>query len=146
MEKRYVIDTTGFITYYKSFFNETNDLTKSTRRIIDNCFSPYMYEYKLVIPSVVFIEIFYKFLVDEEITRKFYYEIYSQCKDNEFVEIKPIEKDVLESFKDLSDFKLENFDRIIYASAIQLNSILITNDTKIISYNNKQALVPSIIF
>lgn len=146
MESRFVIDTVGFVNYHTDFFHEKDELSKKTRTIIDSCLDKYTNSHRLVIPSIVLIEVFRKFLKTTELVRKFYYEVFIPLKENEYVEIKPIEMEVLQAFKDLNDFKLESHDRIIYAAAIQLNSILITNDPMIINYNRKRGLVPSIIY
>lgn len=146
MENRFVIDTVGFINYNTEFFKEKDELSKQTRNAIDFCLDKYTNTHRLVIPSIVLIEVFRKFLTSTELVNKFYYEVFIDLKENEFVEIKPIENEVLEIFKDLNDFKLENHDRLIFASAIQLNSVLITKDPMIIDYNKKRKLLPSIIY
>ena len=146
MEKRYVIDSVAFINYFNQFFEENNQLSNETRKILDKCFNKRNTYYFLVIPSIVFIEIFRKFLKSEELVRKFYYDIYLSILDNETIEIKPIEKEVLQIFQKLYDFKLEHHDRLVFATSIQLYSILITRDPDIIKYNKKRNLVPRIIF
>jgi PIN domain nuclease of toxin-antitoxin system len=146
MENRYVIDTVAFINYFNIFFNEVDILTPETRRKINLCFDRNLDSHKLVIPSIVFLEIFRKFLINEEKVKMFFYEIYNDLRENSNIEIKAIEKEVLEIFQNLNDFSMENNDKLIYASAVQLKSALITNDPVIISYNNKRKLIPSIIF
>jgi PIN domain nuclease of toxin-antitoxin system len=146
MENRYVIDTVAFINYFNIFFNEVDILTPETRRKINLCFDRNLDSHKLVIPSIVFLEIFRKFLINEEKVKMFFYEIYNDLRENSNIEIKAIEKEVLEIFQNLNDFNMENNDKLIYASAVQLKSALITNDPVIISYNNKRKLIPSIIF
>lgn len=78
--------------------------------------------------------------------KQFYYDIYLPITENENIEIKGIEKEVLEVFQNLNDFDMEHHDKLIYSSAIQLNSSLISNDPVIISYNAKRNFVPNIIF
>lgn len=146
MENRFVIDTVAFINYYTDFFREKDELSKQARKSIDSCLDKYTNTHRLIIPSIVLIEVFRKFLKSPELVNKFYYEVFMPLKENECVEIKPIENEVLEVFKDLNDFKLENHDRLIFASAIQLNSVLITKDPMIIDYNKKRNLVPLIIY
>ncbi len=38
MEGLYVIDTVGFINFFREFFNEDEKLSKKARQIINNCF------------------------------------------------------------------------------------------------------------
>lgn len=133
---RYVLDTVGFINFFNVFFGEKDILSKSTRKTIERCFSLSYNNYKLIIPSVVFIEIHKKFLKTEEDCLKFYYEIYSLVQDSEDIEVKPIEKEVLEIFSNISqEHSLELHDRIVFSSAIQLEAPLITNDSKILKAN-----------
>jgi PIN domain nuclease of toxin-antitoxin system len=146
MENRYVIDTVAFINYFNDFFGEIDILLSETRRKINLCLDKNLNSHKLVIPSIVFLEVFRKFLTDEEKVKKFYYEIYIHLKENNNIEIKAIEKEVLEIFQNLNDYEMEHNDKLIYASAVQLNSSLITNDPVIINYNKKRNLIPSIIF
>lgn len=146
MENRYVIDTVGLINYFNVFFEEREILSPETRKKIDLCFDKYINSHKLIIPSIVLLEIFRKFLISEEKARQFYYEIYVQINENENIEIKAIEKEVLEIFEKLNDFDMEHNDKLIYSSAIQLNCSLISNDPIIIRYNNKRKFITSIIF
>src|ERR1700744_5379955 len=109
MEGLYVIDTVAFINYFNEFFEEDDMLSKKTRETISFCFNVENSSYKLSIPSVVFLEIFEKFLRGAEIVKKFRYEILSKIEDNEYIEIKPIDKEVLENFICIDDniIKLE---------------------------------------
>jgi hypothetical protein len=45
-----------------------------------------------------------------------------------------------------ADFDLELHDKLIYASAVQLECPLISNDPKIIKANNKTQFIPDIYF
>lgn len=146
MEGRYVIDSVALINYFNHYFDEKDMLSREIRKKIDTCFFKMGNSIKLVIPSIVFIEIFRKFLVSEEKVKKFYYEIYKPIVENDNIEVKPLESEVLEIFQNLNDFQMELHDKIIFASAIQLNSILITKDPIIIKYNNKRRLVSDIVF
>jgi len=146
MENRYVIDSVGLINYFNDFFSEEDILSPPTRRKIELCFDKTQNSHKLIIPSTVMLEIFRKFLITEEKVRKFYYEVFTQIIDNENIEIKGIEKEVLEIFQKLNDFEMENNDKLIYSSAIQLNCPLISNDPVIIKYNIKRKFIPLIIF
>ena len=145
----FILDTVAFINYFNFFFNnEEEKLTPSARAIIDLCFDKNRPEYKLSIPNVVFIEVFEKFLKGVETVKKFKYEIMIGIENNEDVEIKPIDKGVLENFILINDniIKLEYHDKLITASALQLNRPLITCDSKIREYIQKSKNPIELIF
>src|SRR5579871_570783 len=109
MEGLFVLDTVGFINYFKDFFNEDERLSIDARELINNCFDFESPNHKLSIPSVVFIEIFEKFLKGQEKVSQFRYEIFSKIENNPDIEIKSIDKEVLEHFCSIDDdiLKLE---------------------------------------
>jgi hypothetical protein len=145
MIRRYVFDTVSFINYYSDFFQEEDRLSPRIRREIDRCLSEDYVNHKIIIPSVVFVEIFQKQLntSDREIAPRFKYEVFIPLADNDDVEIKGIEKEVLKVYSriDNSVVKLETHDKIILASAAQVDGILISNDSKIKEYVESTNLV-----
>lgn len=104
-------------------------------------------EVKLSIPSIVFIEIFEKWLTNEEFTAKFRYEVFERVASSPNVEIKPIEQEVLECLlllrDELGDHDLH--DKIILASAMMLDCPLITTDPKLINYVASRRVIPCTI-
>ncbi|MDB5132390.1 MAG: hypothetical protein JWR02_2139 [Mucilaginibacter sp.] len=143
MTHHFVFDTVGFINFHFEFFNEKSKLSKRVIADIEKCLSSDYINYKLIIPSIVIVEIFEKQLNSEEKASRFKYEIMSQYFDSEDVEIKGLEKEVLEIYKNINDeiIQLETHDKIILASAIQMEGKLITNDTKIATYVNATEVV-----
>ncbi|HLT65700.1 MAG TPA: hypothetical protein VKZ80_05035 [Flavobacterium sp.] len=147
-EYKYVIDTVGLIAYYNGIFFESEKfLSKKVKSIIDKCLSKDYLGYKLIIPSVVFIEIFEKQLKSEESVAKFKSSVFKPLQDNEFVEIRSLDLEVLQIYFSFNDqiAKLETHDKIIYSTSIMLDSTLISCDEKIIHYNSKTELI-EIIF
>lgn len=144
----FVLDTVGFINYFNDFFSEDNKLSPKARGIIELCFDYTQSQYKLSIPSVVLLEIFEKFLRGEDIVLKFRYEIFSKIEHNPDIEIKSIDKEVLYYYSLIDDdiIKLEYHDKLITASAIQINAPLITCDSKIIEYMSKSPKPIELIF
>ncbi|OFX23510.1 MAG: hypothetical protein A2033_16170 [Bacteroidetes bacterium GWA2_31_9] len=143
---RFVIDTVSLINYFNILFDEEEKISKEARRIINSGFDLYS-PIKLIIPSTVFIELHTKFIKDEEFARKIYYEVIFKIKESRDIEIKPLEKEVLEEFIKIDDsiVSLEHNDKLILSAAIQLKCSLITIDPKIISYVNKTKVIPSVI-
>ena len=103
----------------------------------------------LIIPSIVFIELFRKWFRNEELSSKIRYEIFERVRSRPNMEIKPIEQEVLENFIKIvdieSDYNFDNHDKHVLASAMMLNAPLITSDTKLIRYNKRKRVVPEII-
>ena len=135
----FVLDTVGFINFFRDFFQEEEKLSIKVRQIIELCFDYDHPDYKLSIPGVVFIEIFEKFLKGKETVLQFRYEILSKIENNPDIEVKAIDKEVLKHYSniDVNILKLEYHDKLITASALQLGSPLITCDSKITEYIQK---------
>lgn len=147
MTRIFVIDTVAFINFYNDFFEEERFLSRNTLRIIEDCLNSEKRDYKLIIPSVVLVEIFDKQLKTDEKTAEFKYNILKPLMENEDVEIKSIEPEVLAVISDINDpdYKIENHDLIVLSSAVQMGATLITKDRKVISFLNKKGLIPHII-
>jgi PIN domain nuclease of toxin-antitoxin system len=132
MVKNFVIDTVALGSYFRDIFNDSNSqISKKALDIIEGGFNDDP-NIRLSIPSVVFIEIYYKTFIDEEARRRFQYEVYELIKSKN-IEITPIDQDVLENFVKIGR-GLENHDRIILASAMALECPIITHDSKISEY------------
>jgi hypothetical protein len=145
-ETRFVIDTVALINYHNFIFNEKNKISKRARLIIENGFNIYS-PIKLIIPSTVFLELHTKFGTNKEILRKLYYEIFFKVKESPDIEIKPLEKELMDEFIKIDDsiVPLEHNDKLILSAAIQLNCSLISIDPEIISYVNKTKVIPKVI-
>jgi len=146
IKRRVVIDTVALINFFHEIFEQGNQLSKEAYSIIQNAFD-YDNVVLLSIPSIAFIEIFEKWIDDEEFRAKVVAEVLEPIKRAPNIEIKPIDKEVLENFVLTfnSDISLENHDRIILASAAMLNWDLITIDSKIIEFVKKHQIINSII-
>jgi PIN domain nuclease of toxin-antitoxin system len=145
MGKLYVIDTTSLISYYSNIFQVSSKISKKALKIIENVIKNTSYD-KISIPSIVFVEIFKKWFINEEFKSKFYYEIYTQIVNNPNIEIKPIEREVLEKMLIIDKTRVkENHDRIILASAMMLECPLITSDDNIIDYVITEKIIKKII-
>ena len=104
---RAVIDTAGLISYFHLFFEQPSKITAHGLRFIQRAFQN---DILLSIPSVVFIEIFDKWICDEEFKAKFYSEVFTPILQSPNIEIKPIDDEVLEQFLLCNDdtINLEN--------------------------------------
>ena len=147
MSKLYVIDTNSLIYYFDSVFCDGSNLSAKAHKLIAKAFESSDSEIKLSIPSVVFVEIFEKWLKSEEFARKFHYEVFELIDQSPNIEIKPIEQEVLENLECISG-SLSNHDvhdKIILASAMMLNCPLITTDQAIIAYVAENKVIPAIV-
>lgn len=145
-KRRYVIDTTAIISYFDSIFEEKPKVSQKGLRIIRQAFqSPD--NNILIIPSIVFIEIFEKWIRDDEFQAKVRAEILEPVKQAPNIEIRPVDVEVLEHFVELvdPDIRFDNHDRLILASAVSLNAPLITSDRKISKFVARHHTIPKVI-
>lgn len=154
MIDRYVIDTCALISFYDSVFTEHYRYSGSLRlspkaeRIIYSAIYSQETHIRMSIPSVVFIEIHEKWLDNEEFCKKFFYEVFSPIISSEYVEIRPMDKEVLENLLILKG-ELANHeihDRLVLASAMTLNAPLITSDKYLTEYINLNHTVPDVFY
>ena len=127
LRKLYVIDTSAFISYFNNVFGESSQISRRARDIVSDALFTISGSVRLSIPSIVFVEIFEKWLRNEEFNAKFYYEIYKIILESPNIEIKPIELEVLENLLIIGG-NLRNHDlhdKIILASAMMLECPLI---------------------
>ncbi len=147
MERLYVIDTNAIISYFNQVFHQPPLLSAKATHLIEQALSTSSDTVKLSIPSVVFVEIYEKWFRTEEFARKFQYEVFELIKQSPNIEIKPIEREVLENIlsirESLSNHEIH--DKIILASAMMLNCSLITTDQSISDYVNKYRVIPAVI-
>jgi len=115
--------------------------------LIEDAFNTSAGEIKLSIPSIVLVEIFEKWLKNEEFRAKFYYEVFYLIKQSPNIEIKPIEREVLENLLKINGslIKHDIHDKLILASAMMLNCPLITFDSYLIEYVNTNQVIPKIL-
>ncbi|MBK7817800.1 MAG: hypothetical protein IPJ60_09800 [Sphingobacteriaceae bacterium] len=68
----------------------------------------------------------------DENARKYYYEMYYKIKECPDIEIKPLEREVIQEFIDIDDNveSLEHNDKLILSTALQLSCPIITIDPK----------------
>lgn len=145
--KLYVIDTCALISYFGNIFNEGSSISKESLKIIDNAFK--LENNNLIFPSAVFVEIFKKFCNSEENKQRIKYEIYQRIKNQDNMEIQPLDYEVMENFIKIvdieSDFRFDNQDKQVYAAAMTMNCPLITSDTRLKRYNERKGFVPEIL-
>lgn len=139
----YIIDTCTFINYHFSFFEEPNKISKKTRILIDNCYDNNATDYKLIIPSIVFVELRRKFLISSEKINKFKYEVFIPTINAEKINIREIDIEVMTEFLKFDNYGIsfERMDKIVVATALVMNSCVISYDTKIEEYAQKSGKI-----
>jgi len=153
MRKLYVIDTDSLIAFYHDVFKDAPDyegspeLSSKTKRVISQAIISRTTDIRLSIPSVVFIEIYEKWLRTEEFSRKFYYEVFSPLKQSPNVEVRPIDREVLENLIHIGGNlkKHDLHDKLVLSSAISLEAPLITTDGPVIEYVDQWKIIPGTI-
>ncbi len=150
---RYVIDTNGLISFFDGVFEDTPGLDESpsisqkARNAIQEAVYSLESGVLLSVPSIVFIEIYEKWLRSEEFFRKFFYEVFTPLKQSPNVEIRAIDQEVLENLLTVDGCLAEHdlHDKIVVASAMTLECAIITFDEKIIEFvGNGKSKIPKV--
>jgi len=143
----YVIDTTCIISYFCEIFCQESKISTQARKIIQNALCQQEGEIKISIPSIVFVELFEKWLRNEEFAKKFFYEVYIAITQSPNIEIKSLDQEVVLALLEIDGILLNHdiHDKIVLASAISLGCKLITTDNKIIDYIEKTKIIPGVI-
>lgn len=147
MTRRYVIDTCALISFFHEVFGQEGRISARARTIMGEALYSGYSETRVSIPSVVFVEVYEKWFNDEEFSRRFFYEVLTPVTQSPNVEIKTLDGEVLENLL-LIGGELANHDvndKIVLASAMMLESPLITLDEKITDYVNGTGVIPSVI-
>ena len=143
----YVLDTTSLISHFSDVFLQPSVISARAHGLIELALRPGPQKVQLSIPSVVFIEVFDKWLRGEEFAAKFYYEVMTPILASPNIEIKPIEREVLENMMnigaELSNHEIH--DKLILASAMMLQCPLITSDEKMIQFVRKYGVIPDVV-
>jgi predicted nucleic acid-binding protein len=150
MKTRIVIDTNCLIFYFSQLFLQPNRrqhrFSATTLNLLDQAFGGAP-DVLLSIPSIVFVEIFDKWLTNEEFAKKFYYEVYLRVRESQNIEVRGIDAEVIECAIQIGDIMASHdmHDKIILASAIILDCPLVTTDETIIEYVKKFNVIPRIL-
>ncbi len=154
VKKRYVIDTNGIITFYDEVFiksplhGRSGSMSTNTRTVIQEAINPFEGGVLLSVPSIVFIEIYEKWLRSEEFFREFYFDVFIQLKESPNVEIRSLDQEVLENLLTVDGCLAQHdlHDKIVVASAITLECPIITSDHKIIEFvGNGERKIPKVL-
>lgn len=153
-KKRYVIDTNGLISFYSQLFDKVPEFDKApsisqkVRIIIQKAISPVEGNVLLSVPSIVFIEIYEKWLRSSgEFFQQFFYEVFIPIKQSPNIEIRAIDQEVLENLINVDGCltKHDLHDKIVVASAMTLECPIITFDHKIIKFvKSGQRKIPNV--
>lgn len=142
MEEFYVLDTCSFYSYCCKYLNLFTDKDISpddnSLKMLHNAFNAS--EIKIIIPSVIMVEIFDHYFNDEEFINKFKYEVYYRLfnTDNECnkIAIIDIDTEVLENLFNCytENVNVDLHDKLILATALKYkeqNTTLFTSDRRI---------------
>ena len=148
MENFYILDTCSFYSYCSKYLNIFTDkdvsIQEDALKKLNDAFNNN--NVKIVIPSVILIEIFDHYFNNEEFINKFKYEVYSKLSSEEYNNIAIIDVDyeIIENLFDCytDEVAVDLHDKLIMATALKYkdkNTTLFTSDRrvkKIISKNN----------
>jgi hypothetical protein len=153
MRELYVIDTCALISFFHVVFVHAKgyegspQLSRRVSSLIGEAVFSGWTRVRLSIPSVVFVEIYAKWLCSEEFCRMFFCEVYDPLRSSDNVEIRPTDREVLEYLLQiggsLADHDLH--DRLVLASAMALAAPLITTDAAVADYVNETHVLPCVL-
>ena len=154
MAEIFVSDTTPIIEYFSKVFEKfdvldkpTCTLSQYTISILDSVIHDHFTSpYRMTICSVTFIEIFEKWLRQDEDCARFYYDVFIPIKESPNIEIRGIDKEILENFVKIGNGIVKEHDKIILATAISLEAPLIAKDNEIADYQIKNKVIPKLIW
>ncbi len=147
-EGLFVLDTNALIAYFDEVFEQSLTLSYSVRALINSALTSSPSNTKISIPSVVFIEIFEKWLRTEEMISKFHFRVFKVIEQSPNIEIRSIEQETIENLTLIGD-ELANHeihDKLILASAMTLKCPLITSDKPIRDYVKTHDIIPGVIW
>jgi PIN domain nuclease of toxin-antitoxin system len=148
MTRLYVCDTNSVIDYFEEVFRAGCKLSAGAKAIFSDALCRRETDIRISVPAVVFVEIFDKWCRSEEFARKFHYEVYVRLAESPNIEIRPLDREMLECMMDIEGnlASHEMHDKMILASAIVLQCILISSDTEIRAYNEVTHAIPGVIY
>jgi hypothetical protein len=146
MTGQYVIDTCCLIDYHHDIFRQPRRLSIRSRRLLHEAFTGSS-GVLLSIPSVCFVEIFEKWFQDDELGHRFYSEVFQPIVDNEHVEIRSIDREVMDNLSRLDGNMIGHdlHDKIVLACAMTLDSPLMTIDEDLIAYVQATNVIPAVL-
>ena len=146
MMKLFVADTNALISYYSHIFGELDNLSLRARRILSDAIEDRSPFTKISFPSIVFVEIFEKWLVTEEFVKRFYFEVFQPLSENPNIELRVIDREVLENLSTIGENleKHEIHDKLIVATAMSLQCPLISTDGEIHEYVERTRALPEV--
>lgn len=150
----YVIDTCALMSFYSNVFEYADgypgspELSTKTCSIINEAIYSGWTRVRISIPSIVFVEIYEKWLRNEEFCRRFFYEVFDELKQSENIEIRPADREILEDLIKLDTYipKHDLHDRIVLASAMALDAPLITTDESVTEFINEKNIISKVLY
>ena len=141
-KRRYVIDTVGLVSFFCEVFDSRPDvglvsISRRARNVIQEALLPLDYSRVLLsVPSIVFVEIYEKWIRSEKFLREFFYRVFKPIQQSPNVEIRAIDQEVLGNLVHVDGCLAEHdlHDKIVVASAMTLECPIITVDLKIIRF------------
>lgn len=134
--------------FFSEVFCIENLLSKKVVSLFNEALYGYESQVRIIVPSIVFVEIFEKWSKSYEFLRKFYYEVFTPIYNSPNFEIRSIDFDTLIELQNIrgSFSRHDLHDKLILASALSLRSTLITSDSAIYDFVNQNKLDIRIIY
>lgn len=139
MPRLCVPDTNAVISFFWDVFQHSprhgaaGSLSVSAREAMHDAIITQSGRALLSVPSIVLIEIYEKWLLEQEFVRRFYFEVFVPLRDSPYVEVRSLDEEVLDELIFIGGLLADHdlHDKIVVASAKVLRCALITTDKKI---------------
>lgn len=140
---RFVADTHAVIWHFARFFKQPNLNSERVNVVFHQVLNNPLTDLRLVIPSVVFLEIFDKFCRTESDAARIYYECFVPLEACPNVEIRELDKEVIEMLISLGDVlkSHEVNDKIVVATSAVLECVLFTKDPVVQEFSRNTDLI-----
>jgi len=153
MRELYVIDTCVLISFFGDVFTHAKGyersplLTTRTKGAISEAVYSRHTRVRLSIPSVVFVEIYEKWLRSREFCRRFFYEVFAPLRESPNVEIRAIDREVLGNLLKIGGrlARHDLHDRLVLACAMSLDAPLFTTDEEVTKYVEESGAIPGVL-
>lgn len=136
MIKQIVLDTCAVISYFDEQFGAGSTISRKGLDIVEEALESLHTPYRLLIPSIVFVEIMDKWFINEERQSQLYFNVFTRLVNCDNVAIRPLSCETLYILSTLhgSLHRHDLHDKLIVSVALEMDAFLMTSDGPVKTY------------